>query len=75
MTTQQDVLNTYYVRYWSTVEWSNRNCRIIARSEQQAREWADKECSPEYRKRRDGSDSLLIEHDQSLTLPCILWEL
>lgn len=53
-------LNEYHLRWFSGVDWSWVESNLLATNEETAREWADKQCKPEYREKRE-SDSLKIE--------------
>jgi len=71
------ILNRYRIRYWSNVDWCWISETLIAQTEAQVIEYADKQCAPQYRMRLDLStntkrQTLEIEHEGPITLPYVI---
>lgn len=70
------ILRKYQVRYWDGLDWCWVTEFMLAQTEQQIRDWVDKQCKPEYRKRRNDRnemyETLEIFDDGEATLPYVL---
>lgn len=68
-------LSIFVVSYFDRVLWSNMTLRVIAETEAQVADIADKMCSAEYRGYSSGDsvvDDLRITKEQDITFPYVL---
>lgn len=70
-------LTIYVAKYFDGLAWQWRRMEVIAESEEQVKQFVDRTCPSEYRRKpyqsTHASDSLTIERSDPVSMPYVLY--